>query len=118
VTVQEASSEQSFDWEDRTLSAEFVAVVGSGLALVLLVGSMAFYFVLWWENPVLVLRSASSFGVAVGVAAIAIGLVLHEGLHALGFLLGVCAPKHIKIGILWAQAMPFAHCKIPLRVSS
>lgn len=105
-------------WEDRTLPAEFVAVMGSSIALGLLMGTMGAYFIMWWESPISMLRGMSLVGMALGLVVILIGIVLHEGLHAFGFLLGGGAPKHIKFGIMWAQGMPHAHCEVPLRVSS
>ena len=43
------------------------------------------------------------------------GILLHEGLHALGWKLASGLPwRAFKFGMIWKALMPFAHCKEPM----
>ncbi|HID54316.1 MAG TPA: DUF3267 domain-containing protein [Anaerolineae bacterium] len=45
------------------------------------------------------------------MAAFAVGIVVHEGLHALGFIwIGKAPRSSIRFGILWRSLAPYAHC--------
>ncbi|NKQ34367.1 MAG: DUF3267 domain-containing protein [Chloroflexi bacterium] len=45
------------------------------------------------------------------MAAFAVGIVVHEGLHALGFIwIGKAPRSSIRFGILWRGLAPYAHC--------
>lgn len=44
-------------------------------------------------------------------------IILHELLHMVGYLLfGKAKFSEVKLGVLWKQLTPYAHCKIPLRI--
>jgi hypothetical protein len=46
-------------------------------------------------------------------------IVVHELLHALGFLVfGKVSLSHIHIGVNWKALMPYAHCKTPISISA
>lgn len=79
------------------------------LPLALLV--MALYFIpyaLRWGFGVSLLTGALVIGAAL------ISVPIHEGLHALGFLIGRVQPADLEIGIFWKALTPYAHCKVPV----
>lgn len=48
-----------------------------------------------------------------------IGIILHEALHALGFIfVGKAKKSDIKFGFIWKYVTPYAHCKVPMTVKS
>lgn len=53
----------------------------------------------WWmERPLLAL------------AALVSGIVVHEALHALAWLVGGVDRRHVAFGINWKAGAPYAHC--------
>jgi hypothetical protein len=50
---------------------------------------------------------------------ILIGVVFHEVLHAIGFMIfGKAKMKDIKFGVIWKHITPYAHCKVPLKINA
>ena len=48
-----------------------------------------------------------------------IGIILHEGLHAFGFIVfGKVKMSDIKFGFIWKYITPYAHCKVSMKVKS
>src|SRR5699024_4411392 len=48
-----------------------------------------------------------------------LGIILHEALHAFGFILfGEAKMTEIKFGIMWKYIAPYAHCKVPLTIKA
>ncbi len=48
-----------------------------------------------------------------------IGIILHETIHALGFMfVGKAKGSDIKFGFIWKHLTPYAHCKVPMTVKS
>ncbi|MGM9929266.1 MAG: DUF3267 domain-containing protein [Bacillus sp. (in: firmicutes)] len=48
-----------------------------------------------------------------------VGLVIHEFVHALGFVyVGKAKWSDIKFGIIWKYLAPYAHCKIPITIGA
>ena len=46
-------------------------------------------------------------------------IILHEILHLVGYLFfGKAKLSEVKLGVLWKQLTPYAHCKIPLRIKA
>ncbi|WP_026690900.1 DUF3267 domain-containing protein [Alteribacter aurantiacus] len=44
-------------------------------------------------------------------------ITIHELIHALGYVyVGKARWTDVKFGILWKQLMPYAHCKVPMRI--
>lgn len=51
--------------------------------------------------------------------SILIGVIFHEALHAIGFIIfGKAKLKDIKFGVIWKHITPYAHCKVPLKVNA
>ncbi|MBM7097701.1 DUF3267 domain-containing protein [Bacillus sp. H-16] len=45
-------------------------------------------------------------------------IVVHEFLHAAGYVyIGKASWRDVKFGIIWKQFMPYAHCRVPLRIN-
>jgi Putative zincin peptidase len=92
---------------DATLSPVFANVFA---LLVCGVGFMAFMlpYQLLWEGP-------KFAGITLFFwLSVPAGLVIHEGLHGLGFYLGGARRQDVRYGIAWSKFMPYAHCKVPL----
>jgi hypothetical protein len=49
------------------------------------------------------------------LAVFAGGIVVHEGLHAVGYAQGGATRPEIEFGINWRGLAPYAHCTAPLR---
>lgn len=52
------------------------------------------------------------------VGALAIGTVLHEGLHGVGYAWGEASWNDVQMGMNWTALTPFARCEVPLRAES
>ena len=88
------------------------------MAIVLFVPLIAIIIV-----PYIVLRGApptirfpSVGGLIVTMLVILISIPVHEGLHAVGFMLGGVSWGDIKFGL--KHLTPYAHCKVPLPTPS
>lgn len=47
------------------------------------------------------------------------GVIIHEGLHALGFIyVGKISKSAVKFGVSWKALAPYAHCTVPLTASA
>lgn len=45
-------------------------------------------------------------------------IFLHELLHVFGYIfIGKVRTKQVKLGIIWKQFMPYAHCKVPMKIT-
>lgn len=67
----------------------------------------------------LLLTNAFYWDILIVIAIFIVGLVCHEGLHALGgIIFGRVNPKDIKFGIIPKQFMLYCHIKTPLKVIS
>jgi hypothetical protein len=91
---------------NRTVSA-----VGANVAALGLFAGAGLLFIgthVWrWDN--LFFPSPWVF-----VPLLAAGIIVHEGLHGLGFLLGGAARSEVKFGIAWSKLMPYANCRAPM----
>jgi hypothetical protein len=48
-----------------------------------------------------------------------LGIVVHEGLHGLGFAwVGGVPRREISFGVKWLTLTPYAHCVVPMRASA
>jgi hypothetical protein len=75
------------------------------------------YWVLWAKRVSLEsLADESLIWVPVLLGALVAGVVAHEALHAIGFMIGGAAWEDIKFGVKMMN--PYAHCKVPLRASA
>lgn len=59
------------------------------------------------------------FALVTFILALTFGCLLHEILHALGWMLfGQVTREAIKFGFSWRGLMPYTHCKVPLSASA
>lgn len=96
------------DAQDATVPAGWGQVLGMVSFMVALLGVGGLYSA-WWGRA----RLEEAAGVPV-LAAIAVGLVAHELLHCVGFLLAGAPRSCVRLGLNWRQVMPFASCSVPL----
>jgi hypothetical protein len=102
------------DTLDATLSIPEASVLSILLAPAVVAIFVVPYALLWGINPMI-----GVLGLVRVLAAIVVGVVIHEGLHALGFLVfGRARPAEIQVGIIWYLLTPYAHCKAPMRASA
>jgi hypothetical protein len=97
---------------DATLTPQQVNKSIGWLSLLVLTGTAVLYWLLWgltihftWDD----------LGLFLVITLVLV--VVHELLHAVGFLL--FARVHwtqIKFGVLWKALMPYAHCKVPVPI--
>lgn len=74
-------------------------------------------FGLLWGEEELFRGIETAFRIPVLVAGALVGVVVHEALHAVGYLSGG-APRHtIHFGINWKVLSPFAGCRHPMTAS-
>ncbi|NDJ52206.1 MAG: DUF3267 domain-containing protein [Chloroflexi bacterium] len=52
------------------------------------------------------------------IGTILVGIIIHEGLHAFGFMLGGAKVRDIQFGIILEALAPYAHSRVPLRARS
>lgn len=100
---------------DTTLSIRTANIIGAA-ALPVAFAPVPLHAALWgWESFHLRLIVAA----ALFVPATILGVLLHEGLHALGFiLLGGAPRKRIRFGIDRETLSPFAGCSAPMGIGA
>lgn len=93
-----------------------------GVLLIPAVGvllGLPFYWV-WGQNlwlELIRLLQETSLWVMLGVLLVSV--VVHEGLHALGFVwVGGVARTAVSFGIFWRTLTPFAHCRAPMTMNA
>lgn len=103
--------------DDTTLSvaranaAVVLVAVGAALALVA-------PFVAAWGQAELWRGVGAAYRLPVLLPATLAAIVVHEGLHGLGYRLGGAPPSALHFGVNWKVLSPFAGCRHPLRASA
>ncbi|MFD2445016.1 DUF3267 domain-containing protein [Bacillus sp. CGMCC 1.16607] len=99
---------------DATLSASLVnKKVGLGSFLITLL-VLILYDIIWGIS-----YSHNWMVYGMLIFSYFLSIILHELLHAFGFaVIGKAGWHSIKIGVMWKQMMPYAHCKVPITVKS
>lgn len=88
-------------------------LVGGGLAVGLLAVPLSAHLFLWGApSGSDALGPDAFFGFSV---AILVGIVVHEGLHGIGFRWGGADWSAVEFGFSWRGLAPYAHCDAPLR---
>ncbi len=98
---------------DKTLTPRIVNIVGTVLSLVILLVPLFIHQGIWGSNPINLLGTLESL--LIGFVIFAIGIVIHEGIHGIGYRLGGAGSSDIHFGFQWKALMPYAHCKVPLQ---
>lgn len=71
------------------------------------------HWLLWNENPIS--AAFDPIGTLVMLGIFVAGVVLHEGIHGISWMLaGRLKPSDIKYGVLWSALTPYAHPKVPI----
>lgn len=101
-----------FERVDRSVSIVFANVVSLALMPVLAAGMYAL-----WE---LAAREAQTTpgALCAWMVAGAVSFLVHELLHAAGYLLGGARRSEVRIGVMWRLLTPYATCSVPLRKRS
>jgi hypothetical protein len=90
------------------------------VVILLLVGGV--YAALWHQSPLarfsLYADGQVNTGLLWAAPIFIVSVVIHELLHALGYVLSGAARRDIAFGFHWKALLPYAHCKIPLSVSA
>lgn len=104
---------------DKTMSITAANLWANLLALPVIAFILIPYALIWgdvWEG---ILRLMSQVGGVTFIGFVfgfALSIVLHELLHAIGFMLGGARWADIQFGL--KMGTPFAHCRIPLPLNS
>lgn len=103
-----AAPDQRVDPTDATISGAAAQVLGAILLVIALLVVGGAYVLRWGREP---LEAAAEWPVFI---AIAVGLVIHEVLHCVGFVLAGAPRSRVRIGYDWRRVLPFAACSIAL----
>jgi hypothetical protein len=77
------------------------------------------YRIVWQVWPFAAFLDTSFGGVLTIVLVLALSLIAHELLHAVGFwLIGGAPLRRIKFGFSWQGFAPYAHCREPLQTTA
>ena len=101
----------SFVTRDRTLSARQVNVIGLGLIPLLASLVLIPYAITWHE------WALSSFDWLFILLSLVPSILIHEGLHGLGYRIGGAGATDIQYGMVWRALTPYAHCQVPLSLN-
>lgn len=73
------------------------------------------YWAVWQNWPFAAFLDNSFSGLSTLIFVMAVSIVVHELLHAVGFwLVGGVSWRRIKFGFSWQGFAPYAHCRDPL----
>lgn len=103
-------TQQSINFEDKTMSVMTANVLAAVLMLpAYLLVLIPFYLV--WKR--IILTSYDSIGdVLVLLIIFFLSIVVHEGLHAVGYMYGGAKWQDIKFGV--KHLSPYAHCRVEM----
>jgi hypothetical protein len=104
-------SDENANWIDKTLPANLVNIFGVILMIPIGLLTLLPYWYIWHEIALL------NFDASIILISLIPSILIHEGLHGVGYMLGGAKFSEIKFGFLLAKLMPYAHCKIPLKAS-
>ncbi len=96
---------------DKTLSPTLVNILGILLTPILGLLTVMPYWLIWDEIAL------AALNVEFILITIIPSIIIHEGLHGLGYMFGGAARHDVKFGFQIKGLMPYAHCKIPLTVT-
>jgi hypothetical protein len=105
------------DKNNITISPEKANIVIAIAAVVWMTISIVIFVVFWGFNQYIdvIYNNLLSFMGLLYIFTIVAGMLVHELLHALAFLVfGNVSPKHIKFGIVWKVLTPYTHCELPV----
>jgi hypothetical protein len=113
-TAHEAATNSDTPAQDRSISllrANFVMVVFA-LPAILLPGLV--WYAVWGLDGIATLFRSPDTGIIL-LLALGVGVVVHEGLHALAWARAARLPlRAIRFGFDWKTITPYAHCTVPI----
>lgn len=103
---------------EATLTPTATTLLALPLSAVIILGGGGAYLARWgW--PALLEGLAQAFSLPLFAVVFGLGVLIHEGLHALGWkVFGQVPWSAIKFGFMWKALMPYAHCQVPLRAAA
>lgn len=102
------------EYTEIVIDPKYMNQKASIFALIIATLALIIYFLIWGFKMDIELKDLWKF-----YLGIFIGIILHEGIHAFGFIMfGKAKLSEIKFGIIWKHITPYAHCKIPMTVNS
>ncbi|WP_223702368.1 DUF3267 domain-containing protein [Sutcliffiella deserti] len=108
--VQE--SLESYEELDETLEASIVNKLMNRWATLVLVVMVIPYWVIWGIG-----ESSLAFVLKI-IGGYMLFILLHELLHVFGYIvIGRAKIGEVKLGLLWKHLMPYAHCKVALKIN-
>ncbi|RXJ04243.1 DUF3267 domain-containing protein [Anaerobacillus alkaliphilus] len=103
--------EETYQQIDETMEPDRVNSIVTVWSLLVLVVLAFAYWLIWGFGNI-----SSLFFIKVGLSSVGF-IFVHELLHAFGYMLfGNASRKDIKFGVIWSQLMPYAHCKVPMKL--
>ncbi|WP_096186520.1 DUF3267 domain-containing protein [Evansella halocellulosilytica] len=94
------------------MNPEKVNFIGTVLAILLILVLVIPYGFIWGIGMV------ADFSLLYALFWFVLLIILHEILHLVGYtLIGGAKWSEIKLGVMWKQLMPYAHCKVPLKIN-
>ena len=99
---------------DVLFDAEQLNKQASYWAVLIVLASIGLYYAIWgfkFDITFIALLKFYFFNL--------LGLVIHEMIHGLGFILiGKAKLNEVKFGVIWKAVTPYAHCKVPLGINA
>lgn len=113
MTPHSPSDPSSLVSEERTLSFRAVNLLAIPVSVLLLGAALPFVAVWGWDT---LAAGASSFIKPESlIPSLLLGLLAHEGLHALGWMVTGGVPRStIRFGFKMSTLTPYAHCTAPM----
>ncbi len=112
---------------ETAVPVEYEATVPAGRANLMAFAMLPLAFLLIWVPyqlvwnvwPFAAFTDGSLSGIVTLILLLALSLVAHELLHAIGFwLVGGVPFSRIKFGFSWQAFAPYAHCRAPLQATA
>jgi len=105
---------------DRSVSIPMANLLAGGIAVAVAVPMVLLYHWVTQESVFSILDGDPGWGtVAVVIAAILAGTLIHEAIHATGFLrIGGASRAAVGMGVHWKMLTPYAWCKEPITAAA
>lgn len=103
---------------EKTLTIVQANVIAAILTLPTLSIFLTIHARLWGSLPEIPQLPGDSvwLDIVIMLAILSVSVIVHEGLHGLGFIFGGASPAEISFG--FKDASPYAHCTVPLRLGA
>lgn len=103
---------KNYKKEDKTMDASRVNNIIMVWTLILVLAIGVPYWFIWGISDFEITSILIVFVVYI------LFIFLHELLHLFGYIfIGKAKTTQVKLGIIWKYLMPYAHCKIPMKIT-